>query len=115
MHPLIYTLTITDRLSGLIHRFPLLRSGFQLSTVGMTVEPLNPSRGKQRTPTTFSQPSHKSFLYLFVMLSDMRLADLNILLVGNAPSTDSIVDVFDLNSVWQRSKGTLAEQQIDLF
>lgn len=54
-------------------------------------------------------------LNLLVVLGDASVADFHVLLVGGASTTDSIVDVFGLDVVWQRSKCTLAKQQIDLL
>jgi hypothetical protein len=48
-------------------------------------------------------------LYLFVVLSNTRLADLNVLFVVRASSTDSVVDIFGLNVFRQRSERTLTE------
>lgn len=49
------------------------------------------------------------------MLGDTRLADLHVLLVSNASTSNSIIDILGLNLLRQRSQGTLAEQQINLF
>jgi hypothetical protein len=56
-------------------------------------------------------PWHLSakILYLLVVLSNTRLADLNVLFVIRASSTDSVVDIFGLNVFRQRPKRTLTK------
>ena len=49
------------------------------------------------------------------MIGDTRLADFHVLLISHASTSNGIIDVFGLNLLGQRSKGTLAEQQIDLL
>jgi hypothetical protein len=49
------------------------------------------------------------------VLSNTRLADLNVLLVGRASPTNSIVDIFGLNVLRQRPKRTLTKEQVDFL
>ena len=49
------------------------------------------------------------------MLGDTRLADLHVLLVSDASTSDSIINILGLNLLRQRSQGTLAEQQVNLL
>lgn len=54
-------------------------------------------------------------LNLLVVFGDTRLADLHVLLISHASTSNGIIDVLGLNLLGQRSKGTLAEQQVNLL
>ena len=48
-------------------------------------------------------------LDLLVVFGDTRLADLHVLLISHASTSNGIIDVLGLNLLGQRPKGTLAE------